>query len=262
MAAQENQSFSDNLKQESLDTAKGLAPWRAGLAWWIVLTEGIVLGVIGILILINPRQAIVNVALLLAAALVVAGILQIWAIMQGKVPESSDALLAARAGIGIFAGGIVLLLFFLEYLGTESGLITFGLGSLVYGVLGIWAAVTSSARRTVSAIVDGVFFSLFGALLIYVLYAGPAHVEQGTVVLAWTAIVGGLLLIALSFYSRSRQQRAAEKSETDYDSVTAGPVPAVEAAPPDDAREVRDATDNSGGAPANPDGADDSQLNI
>ncbi|MFN2202701.1 MAG: DUF308 domain-containing protein [Caldilineaceae bacterium] len=262
MAAQDNQSFTDSVKQESLDTAKGLAPWRAGLAWWIVLIEGIALAVIGILILINPRQAVVNVALLLAAALVVAGILQIWAIMQGRVPESSDALLAARAGIGIFAGGIVLLLFFLEYLGTESGLITFGLGSLVYGVLGIWATVTSSTRRTVSSIIDGVFFTLFGVLLIYVLYAGSQDVEQVTVILAWTAIVGGLLLIALSFYSRYRQQRAAQKSETVYDSITAGSMPVDEASQANDARETQEATDMSMDASASPGNGDNNQSKI
>jgi uncharacterized membrane protein HdeD (DUF308 family) len=214
MAEQQEQSFVDSIKQGSLDTAKELAPWRAGLSWWVVLIEGIVLGVIGILILIDPRQTTVNVALFLAAALMIAGIVQMWSIMRGKVPESIDALLAARAGIGIYAGGMVLLLFFLQYLGTESGLLAFGLGSLVYGLLGIWASIASSSRRGASAIVEGVFFSLFGVLLLYVLFAGGEDVQQVTSIVGWTAIVGGLALIGLSFYNRNRQQQAEEMQAT------------------------------------------------
>ena len=197
-------SLTEDLKQQSIETAKGLAPWRAGLPWWVVLVEGSVLGVVGILILIDPRKATVNMALFLAAALVIAGILQLWAILRGRIPESIDSLLAARGAIGIYAGGMVLLLFFLEYLSTEAGLIAFGLGSLIYGLLGLWASIASSSRRRASSIVEGVFFTLFGLLLIYVLYAGSEQVEQVTKIVGWAAIVGGLALIGLSFYNRSR----------------------------------------------------------
>ena len=54
-------SFMGDLKDESLEKAKELAPWRADLPWWVVLIEGAVLLVIGFLILINPEQTSVNV---------------------------------------------------------------------------------------------------------------------------------------------------------------------------------------------------------
>ena len=91
----EPKSLADDLKQQSLETAKGLAPWRAGLPWWVVLVEGGVLGLVGILILIDPRKATLNVALFLAAALVVAGIIQIWSVLRGRAPEDIDSLIAA-----------------------------------------------------------------------------------------------------------------------------------------------------------------------
>jgi uncharacterized membrane protein HdeD (DUF308 family) len=216
----EQKSMMDDLKQQSLDTAKDLAPWRAGLPWWVVLVEGAVLGVIGILILIDPRQTTVNVALFLAAALVIAGIIQLWSILRGKVPESVDSLLAARGAIGIYAGGIVLLLFFLQYLSMEAGLISFGLGSLIYGILGLWSSIASSSRRRLSAIIEGIFFTAFGVLLLYVLFAGGETVQQVTSIVGWTAIVGGLLLIGISFYNRSRDADREESQTTAADTTT------------------------------------------
>lgn len=209
----EQKSTMDDLKQQSLDTAKGLAPWRAELPWWVVLVEGGVLGLIGILILIDPRKATLNVALFLAAALVIAGIIQLWSILRGRVPESIDSLLAARGAIGIYAGSLVLLLFFLQYLGEEAGLIAFGLGSLIYGLLGLWASIASSAQRRISSVVEGLFFTLFGILLIYVLYAGIEQVQQAIQIVGWSAIAGGLALVGLSFYNRSRESGAEPLEE-------------------------------------------------
>ena len=51
-----------------LDTAKELAPWRANLAWWIILVEGIVLAAIGLLTLFNPEGADRDLALIFTAA--------------------------------------------------------------------------------------------------------------------------------------------------------------------------------------------------
>lgn len=206
----ESKSYMDSLKDQSLDTVRGLAPWRAGLPWWVVLVEGIVLGVVGILILIDPRQTTVNLALFLAAAMGVAGILQLWAVMRGKVPESSDALIAARGAVGVFASATVLLLFFLNYLPVEAGLILFGLGSLVFGLVGLWAGFVTRGTRRRSGIVEGVFFTLFGALMFYVLIAGSAAVETATTIVGWAAIVGGVVLLVLAFLSRSKQQQGYE----------------------------------------------------
>lgn len=217
MGDAEQRSFMDSLTQQSVGTAKQLAPWRAGLPWWVVLVEGIVLGLIGILILIDPRNTTVNVALFLAAALVVAGVLQLWTVLRGKAPEENDGLIAARGAIAAFAGAITLLLFFLRYLELEAGLIIFGLGSLIYGLTGFWLVFTAKGSRRRSGIIEGIFFTLFGVLLLYILIAGSAAVESATAIVGWAAIAGGVLLLVLAFFNRSRQsqqEQAAESVET------------------------------------------------
>ena len=224
MDDKQEKSFTDSLKQESLDTAKQLAPWRAGLPWWVVLIEGAVMGVIGILILIDPRKTTINVALFLAAVLVVSGIIQLWAVLRGKAPESVDSLIASRGSIAIFAGGTILLLFFLDYLGLEDGLVVFGLGSLIFGVTGFLVALQASGPRRRSGLIEGIFFTLFGILLIYVLFAGGDQVHQATRIVGWTAIVGGLALIGLSFYNKARDADREETSAKAEDALVAASV--------------------------------------
>jgi len=224
MDDKQEKSFTDSLKQESLDTAKQLAPWRAGLPWWVVLVEGIVMSVIGILILIDPRKTTINVALFLAAVLVISGIIQLWAVLRGKAPERVDSLISARGSIAVFAGSAILLLFFLDYLGLEAGLVVFGLGSLIFGLTGFFVALQASGTRRRSGLIEGVFFTLFGILLIYVLFAGGEQVQQATRIVGWTAILGGLVLIGLSFYNRARDADREEMSANVDDALVAASV--------------------------------------
>ncbi|MFN2199897.1 MAG: HdeD family acid-resistance protein [Caldilineaceae bacterium] len=224
MNDKQEKSFTDSLKQESLDTAKQLAPWRAGLPWWVVLVEGIVMSVIGILILIDPRKTTINVALFLAAVLVISGIIQLWAVLRGKAPERVDSLISARGSIAVFAGSAILLLFFLDYLGLEAGLVVFGLGSLIFGLTGFFVALQASGTRRRSGLIEGVFFTLFGILLIYVLFAGGEQVQQATRIVGWTAILGGLVLIGLSFYNRARDADREEMSANVDDALVAASV--------------------------------------
>lgn len=208
-------SSMDDLKKSSIDTVKQLAPWRASLPWWVVLVEGIVLALVGLLILIDPRRSTINIALFLAAAMLVAGILQLWSVLRGKVPENVDALVAARGAVAVFAGAMVLLLRFLDYMNLESGLLIFGLGSLIFGVAGLTVAFIGKRGRRVSSFVEGFFFSLFGILLLYILIVGEVgsrQVQTVTQVVAWTAIIGGLGLVGLSFFNKSRQSSEREDS--------------------------------------------------
>jgi len=40
-----------DLTQQTLEKAKGLAPWRPNLPWWVVLIEGLAIGGMGALLI-------------------------------------------------------------------------------------------------------------------------------------------------------------------------------------------------------------------
>ena len=70
------------MSEQVQTTIKQAAPWRKGVSWWLVLTEGIVALVLGIYLLVAPEQARAITTTLLSIYLIVAGLMQIVAGMR------------------------------------------------------------------------------------------------------------------------------------------------------------------------------------
>ncbi len=189
-----------------LDTAKELAPWRANLAWWIILVEGIVLAAIGLLTLFNPEGANRNLALIFTAALAVAGLLQLWSVFRSRVPDTIDSVVSGRASIAVFTGLVVILLYIRGFLTVEVGLIVVGLASLIYGLLGLLLVFKWSGAGRRTAIVEMIFFTLVGVLMLYAQLGGTDTIGGAIRIIAWLALVAGVGLIALAFYRRSTSE--------------------------------------------------------
>ena len=196
-----------DLSKEALETAKGLAPWRTSLPWWVVLIEGIVLAVIGVLVLLDPQKANVNVALILTVGLAVAGLLQLWDVIWGRAPESVDSAMAMRAAIAVFAGLVVLLLYFLNALTVQGGLIIVGLASLIYGLLGLVVVFGTIGSQRRTALLETVLFTGIGLLMLYTQFAGAEAVTTALTVAAWLVLVIGVGLIIMAIW---RQQKGDE----------------------------------------------------
>ncbi len=199
---------SPTLTDQLTDQAKQLAPWRSGLPWWVVLIEGVVLGIVGLLIVLDPAKANLRVGLLLAILLLVSGILQSWMLMRAKAPETVDGVLGARAALGIFPALVVLWLFMGDSLTIETGLLILGLGALCYGLLGIFLVFNSSGGQRNSALLETIFFTAFGAIVLYTRYGGPAVVTTAVTWIGWLALLSG---VGLAFYSFIRRNQANEQ---------------------------------------------------
>ncbi|MEA3335176.1 MAG: hypothetical protein U9R25_04650 [Chloroflexota bacterium] len=205
-----------NMTQEALEKGKGLAPWRTSLPWWVVLLEGIVLGGIGLLVLLDPGKANIRLALILTAALVVAGLLQLWDVLRSRAPESIDSAAGARAGIAIFAGVVVFILYFVtddigqKLLTIPVGLIIFGSASLIYGLLGIVMIFGTRGAQRRTAIVETLFFTAIGALMLYTQFAGPEAVTTAATIGGWLALGTGVLLIGLAIWRQQKGEQADE----------------------------------------------------
>ena len=202
-----------SLTQDAIDRTKELAPWRTNLPWWVLLIEGIVLGIVGVLILLDPSQTTTNIALFLTAVLAVAGALQLWSILRGKAPDTLSNLTSARGAIALFVGLIVLLMYFLRVLTLDTGQIVFGSGSLIYGLLGFWIALRTSGAHRRTALLEAIFFTAVGGLMIYVLFMGPESVTTATTAMGWIAIAAGLGMVGVAFLRRSRHDDVEEGGE-------------------------------------------------
>jgi uncharacterized membrane protein HdeD (DUF308 family) len=189
---------------------KKLMPWQTGLAWWVILIEGIALAIIGLLIILDPAKTNIRVGLLLSFGLFIAGLLQTWSLFRNKVPESVDGIVGARAALGIFSGLLVLWLFMGNLLTIEVGLLVLGLGSLFYGLLGLFMVFNSSGSQRTAAFVEMIFFTLFGIVMLYTRYAGPAAIATGVTVVGWLGIVMGAVLILYSFVRKGQQDKGEQ----------------------------------------------------
>ncbi len=205
-----------DLSDQATEAAKQLAPWRTGLPWWGVLIEGIVLAVIGLLVLLNPARANINLALILSAGLVVAGIMQFWDVLNSRAPEGIDSAMSARAAIAVFAGALILILYFLDEITIRGGMITFGLAAVVYGLLAMPVVVGTLGSQRRQALIEFLIFTSAGAVVIYTLFRGPEALNTAVTVAGWISLIGGGALIVLAIW---RQQKGDEADEM-IESVT------------------------------------------
>ena len=208
--------FSD----QAVDAAKQLAPWSTRIPWWVVLIEGIVIGGIGLMVVFNPEGANVNLALALSAGLVVAGVMQLWAILKNEVPEKIDSVVAARSAIAIYAGLLVLALYFIEGALTRvAGFAIFGTGALLYGLLALVQVIRSDGSSRRQALIEFLLFTTAGLLALWGLYAGGETIVSAVRIIGWIFVVAGIALIGLAIWRQQKGDEADEMIEAVTDSV-------------------------------------------
>ncbi|MFN2134619.1 MAG: hypothetical protein ACK2UK_01610 [Candidatus Promineifilaceae bacterium] len=210
----------ESFSQQTMDAAKGLAPWRTSLPWWVVLIEGIVVGGVGLLTVLDPRGANVNLALLFTVGLVVAGASQFWALMRGGIPEKIDSLVSARAAIAVYAGLLILVLYFIEGALTRvAGFAVFGSAALVYGLLALVQVFRTDGNSRRQALVELLIFGLIGLVTLWGLWAGGENIVTAVNVIGWILLLGGLLLIGFAIWRWQKGDEADEMIESVTSSV-------------------------------------------
>ncbi len=189
-----------DLTQQTLEKAKGLAPWRPNLPWWVVLIEGLAIGGMGVLLIWNPDASSINAAIFFTAVLLIIGIVQLWAVIRNKLPEHLDGMVAARGAIATFAGATILLLLYLDLLTLGAGRVIFGLAAIVFGILGILIFFGGGQRQLRSVVIDSLFFLVAGAVMLYAQWHGGEFVTAATSWLGWLSLAVGLGLIGYAIW--------------------------------------------------------------
>ncbi len=192
------------------DTVQSYAPWRRGIAWWVVLLQGLILLAIGGYSIWDAGSAGRIIILGLGIYLIAVAIWTIVAAMRGRSAGLSVFGLLAAGG-GLVAGLSVSLPFFFRAPDAfQSGFFTFGIALLTIGILTLLAAFVERPEVGIAwaTLARGLVWAVLGG---YLIYAIVTNVEQPRLI-QWIAI--GLLVIGvlLAIYSflLYRQQAARE----------------------------------------------------
>lgn len=187
------------------------APWRKGIAWWVVLIQGIILGGLGAWALLQAKVAILVILLGIGAYLIIMGIWLIVQAMRGhEAGFSIFGLLASGGGLTAGLALIIPLLLLPERDGVTL-MVAFGVAMITVGLLALLGTILE--RRTgafswMSAVRSAAYI-LLGLVLIT---SVRLESTQVLVWVAWIAVVLGVLLILYSILLQ-RRQRGPAKAE-------------------------------------------------
>ena len=215
-------------------------PWRKGTGWMIVMIEGIVLAVIGVMFLVSAEGASKTVRMVLAAVLLVNSLLRIWAAMRGMAPmDRGMPLRMVASGIGLTVGLLVLLEPGSDYITNDAAKVILGIGLLAYGIvnlIGTWIGRDEEGIKWGAAVL-ALATIIFAFLLIY----NIRNESVGGRWFGWVALIFGVALAAYGFLLRKDALKtAAPDAMTGItaDSAPAAPLaPMAESTPPAPAAE-------------------------
>lgn len=199
------------MKTEDLaQYAANYAPWRKGIAWWVVLIQGLIALGIGIYALLNKNYAAWVIISGFCIYFIVSALRTIWQALRGRdIGFSVLGLLAAGGGLAVGTAILVPVLRALFGGDVEAGfaqytlLYVFGVAQLVIGLLTVGSAFVERPEQGVrwSSVVRGVIFVVLG-LYILVALRNLNTVDDSLVitVLSWGFLLIGLLLLVQAYF--------------------------------------------------------------
>ena len=186
------------------------APWKRGTAWWVVLTEGVVGVVIGVLLLLTDMGT--NVALeLLGVLLLVTSLLSIYQLFRAQVAPSRIALVAFRSGAGLTTGVLVLigsLAIGVSDQVTRALAVVLGVGLVIFGLVGLASGFIGrepGQRLPIAGLIVAGGAALVGVLLTVNGIAGYDQVKGTFKLLGILLLIAGGALAVYGYMLKSRQ---------------------------------------------------------
>ena len=187
------------------------APWSSRTSWSIVLVEGIVVAVLGLIFLFKPlggsSTTLQLVGLLLLGGSLVAAF-QLW---RHRVRPDLEQLSAFRAGSGVTVGLVVVMATLLtDVTGTVTAAlaVVVGIGFIVFGLTGIAGSFVRRAAVSplpLASLILNAVMALTGAVLMFAGAAGGDAVDGMFVLLGALLIAVGLGLALYSYRLRQEE---------------------------------------------------------
>lgn len=196
-----------DVKQRMTDAARGAAPWRQGIPWWIVLGEGVILVALGLYMLFAGSSANTLLGWGVALALLAGGALSVYLSAQAarQTPAQRWTLIHGLVGVG--GGGLLILLQLFSALTPRMGVTLLGIGCLAYGLVGLYMLIEKKLLplRRLTVVETAIFLALGSLLLLQALGVGALVTMLQLINLV--ILTGGVALIIWGFVLRNSAAR-------------------------------------------------------
>jgi uncharacterized membrane protein HdeD (DUF308 family) len=194
---------------------EGSAPWKKGARWEVVVTQGVILGIAGLVIWLAPGFGAAAALQLIALLVLVMALLSVWRIMRGRVAPERMATVAFRAGVGVTIGIITVLGAFIvqdRSTGTVALAIVLGVGLVLYGLVAALAALAHrdpDAGFPVVALIIAALTVIVGIMLVVNGRNGIDSLQSTFALLGILMLVVGVVFVGYGLMLRGSQVPAA-----------------------------------------------------
>jgi len=156
--------MTNDIKSQVTQAAKGALPWRKGIAWWVVLLEGVALLALGLYVFFAKPTTAVILGWVVALSLLASGALSLYLSFQTAERTPVRQWTLIHGAVGVAAG---LLAIVVQFFSPGAAVTVLGLGCLAYGGVGLYMLLDKqlTALRRLSFI-STIFYLVLGALIV------------------------------------------------------------------------------------------------
>jgi len=133
--------MSEKNKSKVSELTKSSMPWSRGIAWWVVLIEGIVLVVLGLFMFFATTKTYAIIGWMIGSIILISGLLSLFASLRLPSATPRKKWTRIHGIVGIVTGLVVIVLLLLDVFLKDLGLILLGVGCLVYGGVGVYMII-------------------------------------------------------------------------------------------------------------------------
>jgi hypothetical protein len=205
-------------EEPAQDTAQGLvdsgALWRGSTTWPVILGEGIVLLVVGLLVWLPTGFGASAVLQILGVAVLLTAAISAWRLIRDAVAPLTVAAVAFRAGVGLTVGLLVVLGSLLAEqieVTTLSIAVVLGVGFVLYGLsvlMGPLVQRVPGAPFPLGAVALAMGLAVVGTLLIVRANTGIEALIETFSFLGLLLAATGMALVGWSLMLKSHEDAA------------------------------------------------------
>jgi uncharacterized membrane protein HdeD (DUF308 family) len=187
------------------------APWSPQTSWTIVLVEGIVAAVLGLLFLFKPLGGSATTLQLVGLVLLLGSLITAFQLWRHKLRPEIENLAAFRTGSGVTVGLVTIVATFFTAVTeavTAALAVVVGIGFIVFGLAGIAGSFVrraGDAPLPLVALIINAALALAGVVLMLAGAAGSSAVNSIFTLLGILLIVAGLGLGGYSYLLRQQE---------------------------------------------------------
>lgn len=196
------------LTEEFIDRG---APWSARTSWRIVLGEGIVAAILGLVFLLKPLGGASTTLQLIGLLLLAGSLVTAFQIWRHKIQPEREVLAAFRSGSGMTVGLVVVVAaLFTDVTDAVSAslAVVVGIGFIIFGIAGIAASYVGRSPDEVlplAGLVANAVLVVAGVVLMFSGAAGSSTVDSVFNLLGILLIVAGVALGGYAYLLRQQE---------------------------------------------------------